>query len=176
MQTIYVYIYILRTTLDKHAPTSLRKVVNNNSFPWFESIRDELFKAKIERRQAKIKLGNIVLAIFKDMYRQAKHKASILVHTAKCQFYAEAIALASSSEELHQIVTTLSNRHSGRILPTIYPSADLPSLFIRQFTIKIETLRAKIASEHAHHLLLGQLLQLFLHLKRVTINRERMHS
>ena len=33
------------------------------------------------------------------------------MHTAKCKFYTERIALASSSKELHQIVNTLSNRH-----------------------------------------------------------------
>ena len=36
----------LRTVLDKHALPSLRKVVNNNSSPWFESMRDELLIAK----------------------------------------------------------------------------------------------------------------------------------
>ena len=45
----------LRTVLDKHAPPSLRKVITHNSSPWFESIRDELFIAKRERRQAKRK-------------------------------------------------------------------------------------------------------------------------
>ena len=34
------------------------------------------------------------------------------------------------------------------ILPTIYPSADLPSIFIKHFTSKVEKLRANIASEH----------------------------
>ena len=32
----------LRTVLDKHAPSSLQKVMTHNSSPWFESIRDEL--------------------------------------------------------------------------------------------------------------------------------------
>ena len=41
----------LRTVLDKHASHSLQKVIAHNSFPWFESIRDELFIAKRERRQ-----------------------------------------------------------------------------------------------------------------------------
>ena len=85
---------------------------------------------------------------FKDLYGQAKHKVSKLVHTAKCKFYTERIALASSSKELHQIVNTLSNRHTPKILPTIYPSADLPSIFIKHFTNKVEKLRADIASEH----------------------------
>ena len=44
------YFDFLRTVLDKHAPPSLRKVINHNSSPWFESIRDELLKAKRERR------------------------------------------------------------------------------------------------------------------------------
>ena len=86
--------------------------------------------------------------IFMDLYRQAKHKASILVHSAKCKFYTERIALASSSKELHQIVNILSKRHPPKILPTIYPSADLPSNFIKHFTNKVEKHRANIASEH----------------------------
>ena len=42
----------LCTVLDKPAPPSLQKVITHNSSPWFESIRDELFIAKRERRQA----------------------------------------------------------------------------------------------------------------------------
>ena len=93
--------------------------MTHNSSLWFESIRDELFIAKRERRQAERKWRNTKLTIFKDLHRQAKHKASKLVHTAKCKSYTEIIALASSSKELHQIVNTLSNRHPPRILPTI---------------------------------------------------------
>ena len=137
----------LRTVLDKHAPPSLRKVITHSSSPWFESIRDELFIAKRERRQAERKWRNTKLTIFKDLYGQAKHKVSKLVHTAKCKFYTERIALASSSIELHQIVNTLSNRHPPNILPTNYPSADLPSIIIKHFTNKVEKLRANIASE-----------------------------
>ena len=92
---------------------------------------------------------------------------SKLVHTAKCKFYTERIALASSSKELHQIVNTLSNRHPHRTLPTIYPSADLPSIYIKHITNKVEKLRANIASEYVTSTLLqGQLLQLCLHLKK----------
>ena len=50
---------------------------------------------------------------------------------AHSQVYTERIALASSSKELHQIVNTFSNRHPPKILPTIYPSADRPSIFIK---------------------------------------------
>ena len=140
--------YFLRTVLDKHAPPSLRKVITHSSSPWFESIRDELFIAKRERRQAERKWRNTKLTIFKDLYGQAKHKVSKLVHTAKCKVYTERIAMASSSKELHQIVNTLSNRHPPKILPTIYPSADLPSIFVKHFTNKVAKLRANIASEH----------------------------
>ena len=74
----------LRTAIDKHAPPFLRKAITHNSSPWFESIRDELFIAKKERRQAERKWRNTKLSIFEDMYRQAKHKLSKFVHTAKC--------------------------------------------------------------------------------------------
>ena len=103
---------------------------------------------KRERRQAKRKWRNTNLTIFKDLYRQAMHKVSKLMHLAKCKFYTEKIALVSSSKELHQIVNTLLNRHPPKILPTIYPSADIPSIFIKHFTNKVQKLRANIASEH----------------------------
>ena len=157
----------LRTAIDKHAHTSLRKVITHNSSPWFESIRDDLLVARRRRRQAERKWRNTKLTIFKDLNRQAKHKVSKLVHSAKCQFYTERIVLASSSIELHQIVNSLSNRHPPRILPTIYPSADLLSIFIKHFTNKVEKLRANIALNMLRqHLLLGLLLLLFLHFKK----------
>ena len=74
----------LRTVIDKHAPPSLQKVITHNSSAWFESIRDELFIVKRKRRQAETKWRNTKLTIFKDLYRQAKHKVSKLVHSAKC--------------------------------------------------------------------------------------------
>ena len=138
----------LSTVLYKHAPPSLRKVVIHNSSPRFESIREELLMAKRERRQAERKWRNTKLTIFKDLYRQAMHKVSKHVHTAKCKFYTERIALESSSKELLQIVNTLSNRHPPRILSTTYPCADLPSTFIRHFTNKVEKHTTNIASEH----------------------------
>ena len=142
------YCDYLRTVLDKHTPPSLRKVITHNSSPWFESISDELYLAKGERRQEERKWRNTKIIIFTDLYRQAKHKVSILVHTAKWKFYTERIALASSCKELHQVVNTLSNRHKPKILPSIYPRADIPSLFIKHITNKVEILRANIASEY----------------------------
>ena len=105
------YCDFLCSVLEKHAPPSLQKVITHNSSPWFETIRDELFIAKREKRQAERKWRNTKLTIFKDLYRQSKNKVSKLVHTAICKLYTERIALASSSKELHQIVNTLSNRH-----------------------------------------------------------------
>ena len=140
----------LRTVLDMHAPPSLRKAIAQNSSPLFESIREELLTAKRERRQAERKWMNTKLAIFKDLYRQAKHKVSILVHTAKCKLYTERIALTSSSIEQRQIANALSNRHPPKILPKIYHNADFPSIFIKHFTNKVEKLRANIASEHVN--------------------------
>ena len=113
------YCDFLHTVLDKHAPPSLRKVINLNSSPWFESIRDELFIGKREKHQAERKWRNTKLTIFKDLYRQAKHKVPKLANTAKCQFCTERIALASSSKELHQKVNVHSNRHPRKILQTI---------------------------------------------------------
>ena len=112
------------------------------------SIKDELLIAERERRQAERKWRNTKLSIFKDLYRQAMHKVSRLLHTANCISYNRRIALASSSNELHQIVNTPSNGHPPKTLPTIYPSADIPSIFIKHLSIKVEKLRANVASEH----------------------------
>ena len=104
--------------------------------------------AKRERRKTERKWRNTKLTIFKDLYRQANHKVSKHVHTAKCKSYTERIALASTSKELHQIVNTLSNRHPPKMLPTIYASADIPNIFIKHFNNKVEKYRASIASEY----------------------------
>ena len=93
--------------------------MNHNSSPLLESIRDKLYKAKRERRQAERKRRKTNSTISKDVYRQAKLKVSKLVHIAKCYHYTERIALTSSIKELHQIVNTLSNKHMPMILPTI---------------------------------------------------------
>ena len=50
------------------------------------------------------------LTIHKDLYRQAKHKVSKLVHTAKCQFYTERIALASSNNASNQLLSHLFSK------------------------------------------------------------------
>ena len=157
----------LRTVLDKHAPPSLWVVITHNSSPWFESIRDELFIAKRERHHAERKWRNIKLTIFKNLYRQARHKVSILVHTAKCKFYTERIALVSSTNDLHQIVNALSNRHIPKYCQTftivltfpVFSSSTLPTMYRNlEVTLLVNML--------PQHLLLGQLLQLFLHLKK----------
>ena len=100
------------------------------------------------------------------------------MHTAKCKFYTERIALASSSKELHQIVNTLSNRLTPRILPTIYPSADLPSIFIKHFTNKLEIPRANIASEHVTSaLVIGTTAATFSSFEKVSqLTVKEMHS
>ena len=116
--------------------------------------------AKREKRQAKRKWRNTKLTIFKELYRQAKHNVSRFVHTAKCKSYTERIALTSSSKELHQIVNTLSNRHSPNTLTIIYSSADLLRIFIKHFTNKVVV----AVNMLPQHLSLGQILQLFLYL------------
>ena len=56
---------------------------------WIESIRDELHIAKSERRQEEWKWRNTKITIFKELYRQAKNKVSMLEHTVKCKSYTE---------------------------------------------------------------------------------------
>ena len=51
---------------------SLRNFSNNNSFSWFELIREELYKTKRERHRAERKRTNNKLPIFKDLYRRKK--------------------------------------------------------------------------------------------------------
>ena len=85
---------------------------------------------------------------FQGLVQTGKAQVFKTVHTAKCKFYTERIALASSSKELQQIANTLCNRYRPKLLPTNYPSADFPSTFIKHFTNKVEKHRDNIASEH----------------------------
>ena len=62
-------------------------------------------------------------------------------------------SFSSSSKELHQIVNAFSNGHPPIIFPTIYPSDDLASIFVKHFTNKVEKLRTNIASEHVTSIL-----------------------
>ena len=157
----------LCSVLDKHAPPYLQKVITHNSSPWFESIRDDLFIAKRKRRQAERKWGNTKLTIFKDLYRQAKHKVSKLVYTAKCKFYTEKIALASSSKELHQIVNPLSNKHPPKYCQPFTLVLTFPVFSSNTLSTKMRNLDLTLLLNMLpQHLLLGQLLQLFLHLKK----------
>ena len=88
-------------------------------------------------------MPEVLVRSMMSLYDGAKTRVRVdselskLVHSAKCKFCTDRIALASSSKELHQIVNALSNIHPPRILPTIYPSADLPSIFIKHFTNKV---------------------------------------
>ena len=157
----------LHTVLDKHAPPFLWKVIAHNSSPWLESIRDELFIAKRERRQAERKWRNTKLTIFKDLYGQAKHKVSKLVHTAKCKFYTERMTLASSSKELHQIVNALSNRHPPKYCQPLTLVLAFPVFSSNTLPTKYKNIELTLLLNMLPpHLLLGQLLQLFLHLKK----------
>ena len=59
---------------------------NHNTSPWFESIRDDFYKAKrkdVKQRENEANYDT-KLTIFKDLYRQARHNVSKLVRTTKC--------------------------------------------------------------------------------------------
>ena len=62
-------------------------VSKHNSSLWLVSIRDELFKAKSERRQVDRKWRNIMLTIPKHLYKHTKHIFATFVNTTKCQIY-----------------------------------------------------------------------------------------
>ena len=51
METAILFCEFACTTQDKHATIAMHRVGNRNFSPWFESIRDDLSKAKRERRQ-----------------------------------------------------------------------------------------------------------------------------
>ena len=133
------------------------------------------FIAKRERRHAERKWRKTKLTILKDMYRPANHKVSKIVHTAKGQFSTEWIALASTCKDLHQVVKSLSNTHQ--------PKYCHPFTLVLTFSIFHQThhkqtreLWAYIASDHvSQHLPIGQLLQIYLHLKQFH-NQQRKNA
>ena len=150
---------------------SLQKVRNHDSSPSFESIRDELFKAKRERCLAERKWRNTKVIIFKILVQVGNAKVSKFVLIAECYFYTERIALSSSSKELHQVFNIFSNRHAPKIVTTIYPSADVSSLFIRHINNIVERLRANIASKSVNSTLVtGATTAVFSYVEKVTLS------
>ena len=79
---------------------------------------------------------NAKLTIFMNLYRQAEHKVSKLVHTAKCRFYAERIALTSSIQKSNSLC---SLRYPPKDLLMIYAGVKLSSLFVRHFSNNVGT-------------------------------------
>ena len=128
----------LRTVLDKHAPHSLRKVITHKTSLLFKSITDELFIAK-RKTSSREEMEEHKVNYFQGLVQTGKAQGFKTCAHSKCKYYTERIALASSSKELHQIVNTHSNRYPPKILPTIYHSADLPSIFIKHYQQSTET-------------------------------------
>ena len=81
---------------------------------------------------------------FQGFVQTGKAHGFKLVHTFKCKSSTERKDLASSRKKQHQIF----NRHPPKILPTVYPSADPPSIFIKHLNNRVEKRTANIASAH----------------------------
>ena len=118
--------------------------MTHNSSPWFESMRDELFMAMRERRQAERKWRNTKLTIFKELYRQAKHTVSKLVHTARCDdINVTWLKILSSTKSLFPWEVLLGSVSSVRLLrilrwtkPSFEPRAVATSVLVQKLFIQ----------------------------------------
>ena len=141
------YNAILRSVLDKHAPAAKRKVTNRVSSPWFCLVSEELLQAKRSRRQAERQWRASGLHVHKELYKKAKHCVTRIVMKAKSLFYNCKISSASSTKELYSITNNLLAKTKSALLPTLFPSPDLPGLFSTFFCDKIIKLRLDLDSQ-----------------------------
>ena len=81
------YNVTLLSALDKHAPAVKSRVTERMTSPWFGLVREDLLEAKRIHRQAERKWRKIQPAVFKDLYKKAKHHVTKVVLKAKKLYY-----------------------------------------------------------------------------------------
>jgi hypothetical protein len=128
----------LRCVLDHHAPASKKEIMDRESSVWFPLVAKELIEAKRERRRCERKWKDSGrLTVFKQLYDKAKHAVSEITNEAKCMYYNQKLAQASSSRERFQITDKLLANKKVKKLPTLYSLSELPKLFSKFFFSKI---------------------------------------
>jgi hypothetical protein len=136
----------LKRVLDRQAPLVTRRVRIRPSAPWLTSqVRD----ARRKRRRAERLWKKTKLTIHRDMFVDARNKASHSVFLAKRDYYSDKIdSPVFNTKQLFNVSNELLKKGKSSCLPSNIPSADLPFQFSKFFSDKIKNLRDDLDSRH----------------------------
>ena len=139
--TVDTFMSILRSVLDRHAPSSCREIIQRRSSPWFASVASELRALKQEKRAAERRWLASCLTVHKDIMNTLKRNITQLVVRAKTAFYSTKIAASSTCKELFKLTGNLMGRVTQSPLPSNYPTHQIAQVFSDFFSGKTKAIR-----------------------------------
>ena len=138
------YNVILRSALDKHAPSVSRRIKTLTVKPWFD---DEVYserntRKKLERAWLKDKSDNKL-----QMYKSQKNFVNRITDKKKISFFNESITDKEGDQKaLYKLVKTLTNKPTTATYPEALSDEDLANQFAMFFKSKIENINASLQS------------------------------
>ena len=125
-------------------PVTRHNVKSTRTAPWYSTIRDELRRAKKDRRVAEKTWLKTRLVVHKQIYSTAKRRVTNIVHQAKTSYYSNKILTSSTSRQLFNVCNNLRGSGKAVVLPSVYPLHQQPDIFCNFFTNKIAEIRAEL--------------------------------
>ena len=134
---------IFQSLLDKHAPSKI-SIIKPQRDPVHDSVKEELFQLKKEKRSAEKKYLKTGLTIHNDIFEHSKRKIAKLVKKGRSMYLNSKITDSTTNKELYDICKNLTGSEKRCIFPTNYPFNELPNIFSNFFSSKIENIRAEL--------------------------------
>ena len=142
---VKLYNETLLDILDKHAPVTVKTVINRAESPWFT---EEIKKAKQERRQAERKWRKTKLCIHHQLYKEKHHFVTSLCEAAKKQYYCSQVEDCDGDHaKLFQLTNTLLHKKREVHLPTYACPKDLADKFVTYFSDKVQKIRDEFRND-----------------------------
>ena len=136
---VNLYDNTLSCILEKHAPVTVKTIINRSESPWFT---DEIKKAKQDRRQAERKWRKSKLSVDHQIYREKHNLVTALSAKAKTEFYSQQIDECDGDHgKLFKIANSLLQKRREVHLPTHTCQKDLADRFVHYFSDKVQKIR-----------------------------------
>ncbi|KAK7113027.1 hypothetical protein V1264_012392 [Littorina saxatilis] len=136
----------LRRLLDKHAPTTERRVPSGRTSPWYSAISGQLRQAKRDRRRAERRWQKSKLTVDEQIFWTAKEAVAQLVQRAKEDYWSSKIESSASTKGLFSTSNRLLGKSKDSTLPTDIPTEDLSDAFSDFFSSKVQKIREELDS------------------------------
>ena len=141
------YNKVLRSVLDKHAPSVSKTVTIHPRAPWYD---DEVDLAKKERRSAEHKWRTSKLTVHREIFMLKKDRVNQLLREKKKNHYNNIISESNDQKALFSVLHKLCNvGEKNSNLPSHSSSKELANRFAAFFQEKIIKIRSSFDSHNA---------------------------